>query len=333
MNEGSRACAVAVIDLGSARFKLTVAQLQGSRLLFATTKAEVGLSGLIGQGRSISPEGITKALVACEHFVSESKSRGVSTVVAVATEAIRRASNCNDLLALLRPLLGQVTILAPSEEAQLYYAGVWRQLKAYDLCNDQSWIALDAGGGSTQIVWGMAPSSSASIPTGTFTLEAQFQPNKMLPTRAILEAMSLYINNKVSRAVPPDVRVGTVVLGSSCMADFVSSALVRLKTPPRLRTSPLEAPLAECSTRALAALYEALACKPYEALGEFYPGNPYFMFGADKALLNVLAVAERVGAERILATNESLSTSVARMVLFDDRISQPLLRLAPHHLA
>ena len=43
--------------------------------------------------------------------------------------------------------------------------------------------------------------------------------------------------------------------------------------------------------------------------------NPRFMYGADKALLNLLIIAKQVHAATVVPTNESISTALARLAL------------------
>lgn len=57
-------------------------------------------------------------------------------------------------------------------------------------------------------------------------------------------------------------------------------------------------------------LYNKIIRLPYEERGSFYPDDPYYMWGVDKAFMNVITVAEYLYVNNIVPTNNNISTGI-----------------------
>lgn len=165
-----RAC----IDIGSNTTRLLVAECDGRRLVElhqerAFTRIGRGLSG-----GAIEPAKIIEVADGVAKQFQVARELGAVEVRAVATAAIRRASNGAALVAAIRDACGlEVKVLSGDEEARLAFVGAARTLDhvpAGDLG------VVDVGGGSSELVVGTAPdkiSWCASFGIGSADLAAE----------------------------------------------------------------------------------------------------------------------------------------------------------------
>ena len=116
-----------------------------------------------------------EALKVCAGKISR---RGVTHGRSVATEACRRASNCDEFLGRVRAETGlNIEIISTAEEAQLAFRGCSPLLSP----RQPRALVFDIGGGSTEIGWLRLRNShppelidSVSIPMGVVTLSENY---------------------------------------------------------------------------------------------------------------------------------------------------------------
>lgn len=299
---------LAVFDFGSARTKLLVVygdtRAHGEQLRFRF-KEETGDAMRLDAKADVSESGVETVLAVTKRLLAVAVQHKCTRVIAVATDVFRRARNGGDVLYRLAPMVGPVFMLNATVEGQVFYSAVSVALHPHS-----SFAVADVGGGSVQVAWGEETGSTVSLRTGTFFLERMFHDGRM-PTDSEYRLMYAYIDEAVRAGIPASVRCDAVVLGSNCMGDFVRSALAASAQ------SPVVAPREDggVPVTVLEALCEEISGRPYRELGCYYPDNPGFMAGADKALMNALAVARRVGAQVIIPTNESVSSGLAHLGL------------------
>ncbi len=147
-----RAC----IDIGSNTTRLLVADCTATELLEVHQERE-----FTRIGRDVAAEGTIDgakieevAAVACAQLQC-AQELGAGDIHAVATAAIRRASNAEALVQAIRTSCGlELDVLAGEEEARLAFLGAARTL---DHVPDGELGVVDVGGGSSEIVVGTAP--------------------------------------------------------------------------------------------------------------------------------------------------------------------------------
>lgn len=303
----SEARSIAVVDLGSARSKLLIAEhaADGS-FHFKRQKAETASGGRLNADSAFPPDLLQELATVARQFVAAAAAGGCDAVVTLATESMRQASNQDALFQTLSPVLGGITIVNAAIEGALLYSAFSSAYALHDFC------VADIGGGSVQVSWGPSISDVVSLPLGTFRLERDFQGTPPAPpTGSILEAMRSHIERVVIDILPVGLRRQRLVVGSNCMEEFLVSALrhegLGAQVPP-------ERP-AQVDVNVVRALLASIQGRPYDELGAYYPANPKFMFGADKALLDATAIADRIHAKWLVPTDESVSTGVARLAL------------------
>jgi exopolyphosphatase / guanosine-5'-triphosphate,3'-diphosphate pyrophosphatase len=147
-----RAC----IDIGSNTTRLLVADCDGERLREVHqervfTQVRRGVRG----DDTIAPEKITEVVAVVVGQACVARRLGCAAIYAVATAAIRRAANGEQLVAAIRDACGlEVKVLTEREEARLAFVGAARTLGHVP---DGDLGVVDVGGGSSELVVGTAP--------------------------------------------------------------------------------------------------------------------------------------------------------------------------------
>jgi exopolyphosphatase/guanosine-5'-triphosphate,3'-diphosphate pyrophosphatase len=163
----------ASIDIGTNSTLLLIADVDGRSLSRVLDRAVVTRLGAgVDATRALSPEAIARTLEVLRDYASELRSRGVTSLRAVATSAVRDATNRDDFLLPARALLGvDVETLSGEEEARATFRGA---LLGLTLDAGAPVITFDIGGGSTEVIVGRVgdrdPRSARSIDIGAVRL-------------------------------------------------------------------------------------------------------------------------------------------------------------------
>ncbi len=178
------AAPVAALDLGTNNCRLLVARPAGGgfRVIDAFSRIVRLGEGLAATG-ALSPEAIARTLDALKTCADKIAFRRIAKGRYVATEACRRAVNCETFLARVRAEIGlEIEIISTAEEARLVVSGCAPLLNPHIPYA----IVFDIGGGSTEIVWlrlsggrdrrWVRPQilGSVSLPLGVVTLTDRF---------------------------------------------------------------------------------------------------------------------------------------------------------------
>ena len=158
----------------------------------------------LGQGLDASgmldPAAVERTVTALQAMMDIGRSLGVTEVRAIATEALRRASNGDELVRRLRDEAGlEVEIISAEEEGRL----VW--LSAASLVKDlPSSVVIDIGGGSVEVVQavGEEPVSIASMRLGARVLTERFIAEDP-PSDASFKALKRYVRRTLRENVAP----------------------------------------------------------------------------------------------------------------------------------
>jgi exopolyphosphatase/guanosine-5'-triphosphate,3'-diphosphate pyrophosphatase len=142
---------LAAIDVGSNSLHMIVAQIgvDGAITTLWRAKEMVGLGRMSFPSRRLSREAMEQGIMALRRFQQEAFTRHCEKIVAVATSAVREASNGGDFIQRARRELGiNIRVVSARDEARLIYLGVRH---AADLKGGPHLI-LDIGGGSAEFI-------------------------------------------------------------------------------------------------------------------------------------------------------------------------------------
>jgi exopolyphosphatase/guanosine-5'-triphosphate,3'-diphosphate pyrophosphatase len=165
------------IDVGTNSIHLIVVELDprfgtSRTILKAREMVRLGGGSALSRGH-LSKKALQRGVAAIERFVATAHAAGVADVRAVATSAVREASNRDEFLAAVRATSGlSVEVLSAEEEARLIHLGVSR---GYPIGERMACI-FDIGGGSTEFIVGDAhrPYYLRSVKLGSLRLYDQF---------------------------------------------------------------------------------------------------------------------------------------------------------------
>ncbi|HXP93122.1 MAG TPA: Ppx/GppA phosphatase family protein [Candidatus Binatia bacterium] len=165
------------IDVGTNSIHLIVVEfeegLASARVVYkAREMVRLGSGDALARGE-LDPQSIERGVVAIARFVDSARARGADHIRAVATSAVREASNAERFVRAVEQVTGvRVEVLGELDEARLIYEGVAGGFPIYDrvVC------ILDIGGGSTEFIVADAhrPHALESVRLGSLRLYDAF---------------------------------------------------------------------------------------------------------------------------------------------------------------
>lgn len=256
-NEHANRAPIGVFDLGSNTILLLVMGADGAVVRDLARITRLG-QGVFESGE-LAPAAIARTEAAIAEFAAQARRDGVARLVAVGTEALRRARGGAAFLAgLVRAgLVDAARLLSGDEEAEL-------TLEATRLGVGGCIAAIDVGGGSTEVAWRAAdadPVRGLSLPLGSVRLTEAHLPRHPIPPAdlARLRAHVAAAAEPLARALPdglPRAAV-TAVAGTATTLAALELALERYE-PARVEGLALD-------RAALARWIERLAALGVEA--------------------------------------------------------------------
>jgi len=196
--QGAEASRVAVMDLGTNTFHLLIAEPDSENFFKEVQHEYVGVKlgeGGINEG-TIKPEAYQRGLdtlLSFQHFIEQ---HSVIRVKAIATSALRSASNGQQFINDVAQRTGiQIETISGDTEAGYIYKGV----KASGCLNKANSLIIDIGGGSVEFI--LANNQEIyykqSFEIGAARLMAQFHKTDPIAPAEISELYN-YLDNKLS---------------------------------------------------------------------------------------------------------------------------------------
>lgn len=194
-----RARPVAALDVGSNTIRLLVASRKGNGLrtdLDLTDYARLGTG--VAETHMLEPERVDRAVEAIRTFVEAARQAGALEIMAVATSAVRDASNGPEFVERVRREVGiNLEIVSGEREAELTYLGA-----THDMAIEGPVVVSDVGGGSAEIIaagpegmlWGQA------LPLGSGRMTEQYLHHDP-PLKEEMEALAAQVREAL-RSLP-----------------------------------------------------------------------------------------------------------------------------------
>ena len=210
LSDSRRPHRVAVIDLGSNSVRMVVAEVVGEQQ-FATVEEEriaLQLSRTIDNVGAIPREAVERCVAAVGDFVTVATGAGAASITAVATSAIRDATNGPDIIELLRDTFGiEARIASGPEEAVLAASGALRALPV------DSGAVIDIGGGSAEVAEyrSRRVGRTWTFPLGALRTSDTFQLNRRGDGDGIAELRKATLTELRSARVPKLPEGGTLI--------------------------------------------------------------------------------------------------------------------------
>src|SRR5687768_15778361 len=147
---------LAAIDVGSNSIHMVVAQIDpdGGATTLWRLKEPTGLGRLSFPSRRINADAMERAMATLARFQHAARTKAAEKIIAVATSAVREATNGGDLIERARRELKlPIRVVSAREEARLIYLGV-RHAGCFGKSPDEPRLAIDIGGGSVEFIVG-----------------------------------------------------------------------------------------------------------------------------------------------------------------------------------
>ena len=239
-------------------------------------------------------------LLRCKKVLDENK---VGNLRVVSTHALREMGQVgNDIANEIHKKTGlEVEIISQQEEAELFYRAVLRDFKTKG-----DFTIVDVGGGSVQILIGNSTRLHHSflLKTGTSTLWDKFTPaHKELdfPNREEIRKMKDYILEQI-QPMPKNLKT-PIIYGSSCIIDLFKGIKLPLQKYSLSPSHPYKAKVSDMENF-LDKVWEI----PYDVREEKFVSPTYrYMWGVDKAFLNITELAKKVHAPYIIPSNANIN--------------------------
>jgi len=185
--------------MGTNSTRLLVAEVEGGRLRELERRSTVTRLGRgVDTSGQLAAEAIEDVCETLAGYVDAYRRLDAERVVAVATSAVRDASNSAMFLAELRERFAfDATILDGSEEARLTYLGACAERPPAEKT-----LVVDIGGGSTELVVGDGPQVGfhASLQAGTVRHSERYLAHDP-PEAAELEALAADVRGLIGEAL------------------------------------------------------------------------------------------------------------------------------------
>jgi exopolyphosphatase / guanosine-5'-triphosphate,3'-diphosphate pyrophosphatase len=141
---------VAVIDVGSNSTRLLIADVDGDVSVLERQSRVTRLGRGVDLSGQLADEAIEAACTAIADYVEICRDSGAERVAAIATSAVRDASNGDAFVAELRERFAlSAKVLDGGEEARLTYLGATAEERP-----TEPTLVIDIGGGSTELIVG-----------------------------------------------------------------------------------------------------------------------------------------------------------------------------------
>lgn len=190
---------LAAIDVGTNSFHLIVVRLIRGRKfsVIAKEKVVVRLGESPSQIKHLSAPAMQRGIQAMRLFRDIADRHG-SAIRAVATSAVREASNGEDFIEQVQQATGiEIEVISGFEEARLIYLGVMQALPVYN----RRVALFDIGGGSTEFLVGERGrvSYANSFKIGAIRMTQRFFPDERI-THGQADALRLHIRGEIYHA-------------------------------------------------------------------------------------------------------------------------------------
>jgi len=235
---------LAAIDVGTNTTLLLLAEATSALdIRVLAERAEITRlgRGIGGDGR-LGATGIERTLVVLEEYAALARAHG-APIVAVGTEALRRAPNATDFLAPAGKLVGPVEVIDGEREAALSYRAA---ASSFPAAAAGTMVVVDIGGGSTEIIRSEAGAIRfrRSLPLGSVRLTERHVRHDPATGEevAAIQAEVRHALDAVPLAGGPPVVIGTAgtVTTLAAMAQRLASYDPALVHGYRLTLAALE---------------------------------------------------------------------------------------------
>jgi exopolyphosphatase/guanosine-5'-triphosphate,3'-diphosphate pyrophosphatase len=303
-----------VIDIGTLKVKLLIEELAADGSL--KTKYQSNNLTCLGvrmheNNNQPKPEYLQATFDELKRCKAVLKKEGVSKIRVVSTHALREMGGVGEEIAQkVKKKVGlRVEIISQKEEAELFFQAVIR-----DFETDEDFTIIDVGGGSVQLLIGNKKKlkNMFLLRSGAQYLFDIYSPHHQstdFPKRSEIRKMDKYIMEQLS-PIPKDIKT-PVIYGSTCIIDLFKTLGLTLEDYQFSKTHPYKTQIGELTT-----FLRKIIPVPYDKREEIYHfSQKDYMWGIDKAFLNVINICKTVEAPFVIPSNANINLGLILSLL------------------
>lgn len=289
---------LAAIDIGSNSIRQLVADVSpdGTIRVVDEMKDAPRLGGGLAETGALSAEAMDRAVEALARMATLARRAGATRIDAVATSAVRDASNGGAFLARIRAATGlEVRLLSGDDEARLSFRSA---LAHFDLAAGRTVVA-DIGGGSLELALsaGGVIDRLHSFPFGAVRMTERFLG--LSPRRHDVEDLRRAVRLELRRTVPAREWRGSKVIGAGgTFTNLAGMYLARQQVIPAPTVHATRVPRLELE-------------HIIESLASMSPAERLTVAGLNRERADIILAGLCVAAE-VLARFDSRELSVSR---------------------
>lgn len=297
---------LAIIDVGTLKSKFEIRDYYSPlhyKVIYKDKKLTVLGRDLPKTKGMIIDSAAKITIEALKEFYSKMNKYNVDRHMAVTTEALRKAKNADEILNRIKKESGiKLNILSHQDEAEIFFKHVSQSFK-----NKRIAVA-DIGGGSVQVVIGKDTDIDRIhlFKTGTYFMQEEFFETHS-PTPQELKNAREYVRNAFKPLAEIKAKVDEIIYGSTNIIDFMKAMNIQLQPSNHPAPHPYRGDVQD-----LKKIYKEISPMKYEDRMDLYPDEPYYMWSADNALVNILELAEIFQLNSVIPTNENISSGLFR---------------------
>ncbi len=291
----------ALIDIGTLKIKFEIDEIDNNlkrKVIHRAKELTVMGRDLPKTNGMILEESIQKAIQTLLAYKEILKENNVIHYKVIATEALRKAKNVNQVLNRIKGETGfDVEIITAQKEAITLFESISRDFP-------QKTIAVvDVGGGSVQVIIGKDNEIFEVYPfkAGTYFMQEEFYTTHH-PTLKELENAKTFLKKEFSTLQESEYKPEYIVYGTTNIIDFM-----RAMNIPLVKFSSFGSHQYKTDIKDLVPVYEKIIKLSYEDRMPLYPEEPYYMWSADNAILIINQISKYLKCKDIVPSNNNTS--------------------------
>jgi len=294
---------LALLDIGSNSIHMILTEIQPdfSYKILDRFKDVTRVGEDTFKSGQLSPTALARGTEVVKNLATLARNRGFTRIEAVATSAVREASNGGQLIEAIEQQTGiRVRVVTGQEEARLIYLGV-RQSMDF---GDRNVLIADVGGGSVELIVGNRTKllHAASLKLGAIRLKDLYL-GQDTPSAGRLERLKEAVETQLKAALPRFKKVGfDEFVGTSGMIGNLAEIMHLHKTDrpiPQLN-------LARFSFKDVVAAEKLLVKTPLKQRHEIPGVDPKRADVLVPAIIVLRALMERLDIEEITISDKAI---------------------------
>jgi len=237
---------IACIDIGTNSVRMIILNTESSVIdaekYMETTRIGHGVDG----SKMLSEEGMNRTTDALKKFYDIAKADGVDEIIAIATSAVRDASNRDVFLDQVKAIGIEVEMISGAEEARLGFLGVIKGIEVSGLVKaEENILVIDIGGGSTELIVGNSSGIvyKHSLDIGAVRLHDKFvteEPVPLLEQQAMADYIRQIVKPEIKLISEYDIKM---IIGIGGTITTAGSMALEMETYDRKRIHNYYVPL------------------------------------------------------------------------------------------